>query len=410
MLILVAVTVNVLIESGIIGSAKNAANKTQTAYENEATLGKITIGGKEYNSIDEYISNKSEEIHNWEYTDISLAALKCTCEECKADERGDGTGLTLTIGQEVDYEEGGTGSSTISGIKSGVTQGIIDGYLSESDYGENGKQTISKDADTTWVVFGREDKNGNGTFETLLLTTKTPTTETITFYGADAYLYGPEEIDRMCKEMYGEEARGMTIEDVNRTLGYTPTGGMYATETGIGSTGNFNTQLNGKIKDTENEYNEAYVATGIWGAMSSQEMLYSPEQNNNTGSTYELKTRARTLVTSPEALEEYVIDGYMYVATEEMASGVYPYAPSTTSSVVKSLIFGADFGNCNWLASRGVVAKGYYAAFEIGCVCDGVAYSFEGAGYTSDSAVHLNPLCLRAVVPLPSGVPDVSGT
>ena len=49
MLILISVTVNVLIESGIIGSAKNAANKTQTAYENEAVLNQITIGGVEYN-------------------------------------------------------------------------------------------------------------------------------------------------------------------------------------------------------------------------------------------------------------------------------------------------------------------------------------------------------------------------
>ena len=54
MLILISVTVNVLIESGIIGSAKNAANKTQTAYQNEATLDKITIGGVEYDSIQDF--------------------------------------------------------------------------------------------------------------------------------------------------------------------------------------------------------------------------------------------------------------------------------------------------------------------------------------------------------------------
>ena len=54
MLILVAVSVSILINSGLIGKAKEAASKTKTAYESEQELsnGKITIGDRTYNSID----------------------------------------------------------------------------------------------------------------------------------------------------------------------------------------------------------------------------------------------------------------------------------------------------------------------------------------------------------------------
>ena len=60
MLILVAVTVSILINSGLIGKAKQAGEDYKTAYEGEQRLGEsITIDGVEYNSIDEYIGTVS---------------------------------------------------------------------------------------------------------------------------------------------------------------------------------------------------------------------------------------------------------------------------------------------------------------------------------------------------------------
>lgn len=55
MLILVAVSVNILIKSNLIGTAEKATNKYKTASEEEAKGGSITINGKEYESINEYI-------------------------------------------------------------------------------------------------------------------------------------------------------------------------------------------------------------------------------------------------------------------------------------------------------------------------------------------------------------------
>ena len=68
MIILVAVSVSILINSGLIGKAKEGADKTKTAYEQEQRIGEnITINGVVYNSIDEYIAtldNGNNEI-NW---------------------------------------------------------------------------------------------------------------------------------------------------------------------------------------------------------------------------------------------------------------------------------------------------------------------------------------------------------
>ena len=58
MLILVAVTVSVLINSGLIGKAKKAKDDTQSAYAEESRLGdSININGTVYNSIDEIVQS-----------------------------------------------------------------------------------------------------------------------------------------------------------------------------------------------------------------------------------------------------------------------------------------------------------------------------------------------------------------
>lgn len=59
MLILVAVSVNILIKSNLIGTAEKATNAYKTATEEEANGGKIKIGDIEYDSIDEYINRNN---------------------------------------------------------------------------------------------------------------------------------------------------------------------------------------------------------------------------------------------------------------------------------------------------------------------------------------------------------------
>ena len=60
MLILVAVSANIIINSNIIGQAEKAAEGYKTAYEQEANGREIEINGKKYGSVEEYLAGKEK--------------------------------------------------------------------------------------------------------------------------------------------------------------------------------------------------------------------------------------------------------------------------------------------------------------------------------------------------------------
>ena len=349
MLILVVVTIRISTNGGLFDYAGKAARETKDAIADEKDIadGKITIGGVRYNSIDGYIASLSEE-HGW-----IRAGDTVSCNHCQT---------TFTIGQKVNYTAGGKASTTISAEKSGWTS----------------EQEISKDETITWVVLGIEDTNKNGTNETLLLTTLAPTTESIYLKGAAAYNNGPKEINRMCKELYGTEARGMTIEDVNNCLAYTPPGGMY--DDGISfnyqTTNNFTTKLN--------------ELGSVWESLK--------EKGTNTPDG----------VNTEEALGNYELNGYYYKVCVDGTYLVYPAdtidKTHTITETTRNLIFGATNNNYYWLASNGCYATPNNAGFGIGHVVSGYTHSFD-TYFTSDGNSYRDKYSLRPVVPLISNIP-----
>lgn len=72
MLILVAVTVRIAVDSGLFGHAQNATNRwaSEQRKENGIGNGKVEINGKEYNSIEEYLNRNEEEKATTTYTII----------------------------------------------------------------------------------------------------------------------------------------------------------------------------------------------------------------------------------------------------------------------------------------------------------------------------------------------------
>ena len=361
MLILVAVSVNVIIKSNLIGTAEKTVDKYKTALEEESNMSQIEINGKKYDSIEDYLAGVESipEIHNWVRTGDNIK-----CEHCNT---------SLTIGQKVNYTKTGAGSSSISEEKSGIAQAKTDGQSWATSLGV---QTVNIASDETkWVVLGVEDSNKNGTNETLLLTTQTPTTEKIKMYGYQPYNHAVDEINRMCKEIYGVEARGMTIEDVNACLQYTAPAGMYYQNSKWNSIGNLTT----KLKDIP-----------TWDAIKGN---HQTSDGKNT----------------EEALGEYPLDGYWYVAdsTVGAATGV-PVLPDSTTTATKTLIFGTNNSNRYWLASRGVYADSDYAYFGPGAVGDGDAGSVVGDFlFDSGGGSFDDELPLRCVVSLRSDIPAV---
>ena len=364
MLILVAVTVSILINSGLIGKAREGADKTKTSYEQEQRLGEtININGVEY-TIDEIVGTNSSEVHNWQREGDIL-----TCNHCNK---------TYTIGQAVNYTAGGTGTSSITAEKSGLAK-------QAEDNGNNSiavTQTINRDSTTNWVVLGREDSNKDGNYETLLLTTATPTEDTITLYGAAAYNNWVSECNEMAKDLYGSNARGMTIEDVNECLQYTPAGGMYYDGNNYQTTGNFTT----KLKDLS-----------IWSSLKTNG-TYTPDGEN-----------------TETVLGNYDLNGYYYYLNGDSMYLIDEAEPSNTSHTITSaernLIFGVydeDDGYVfnYWVASRGVYANSDYADFGPGDVDNGGACSCSSGLFYSDGGGGNVSFAFRAVVSLTSDIPE----
>ena len=365
LLILSAVSVDLVINGNIFikseKTVKRANEKTdqQQAIENE-------LFGELNSTKPKGIKSKEikpkEIIHNFQYTDNSLAELKCECEECK---KANSTGRIYKIGQQIKL----TDSDTLLTDTSAATG-------------------------TEWVVFGREDSNKDGKYETLLITTLAPSTEKLTLgeggnrtKSADGYNTGIEQIKTKVKEIYGNDVRAMTIDDVNKTLGYTPAGGIYYDANGnLTTTGNFTT----KLKDLGD----------AWTKIVNH-------NTNNLGGVFYTPAHPEGISDNGAELGEYLLDGYWYAVNSSAGDTGVPTVSENTSNVAKNLVFGTSGNKYSyWLASRGAYAYGYYAYFGPGFVDNGDADSghrlFNSRGNTGG-----RELSARALVSLKSEIPEL---
>ena len=375
LLILVGVSVNLLIKGDLFGSAEKAVNGTNAKVEEEQTRVDDLMG-----KLEDVNAKNSK--HNWQYTDSTRAKIRCTCARCKAFNDGDSTGRTLSIGQQIGETESKTASTSITSAKSGYKSG----------------QTLTLNAEETkWVVFGYEDKDKDGLNEVLLLTTEHPTTNIVYFKGASAYNNAVEEVNRMCKELYGTNARGITIEDVNRALGYTPAGGMYDLNDTCNTTGNLTT----KLKDLGD----------MWTAIKNN------NDTNYSGKYYD-PSNPEGISDNGAVLGEYELNGYFYAidSTVGAPTGV-PQVSSEISATAKAMIFGSSKTNYGyWLASRGVRAGSDYAGFGPGTVDRGGAFSCyylffsNGRVDGTSRSFSLRPLVsLTSEIPAEGEILDFSG-
>ena len=381
MLILLAVGASYIINDNLIGRADNTVKAANNKINQQQTIVDDLMGEFDKYSV----------AHDWQYTDETRAAIKCVCDDCK--EFANSTeGRILYIGQQIMYTSTGTGSSSISAEKSGIAQAKTDGQSWATDLGV---QTIHKDSETKWVVLGAESSNGNdGTNETLLLTTETPTTETIRMYGYQPYNHAVEEINRMCKEIYGTDARGMTIEDVNACVQYTAPAGMCEKNRKY-----YTVPEGTKISDLGSSYGD------IWTEIQNNTYQEDGTKKYFTPSCPEGTTDSSVLGNIP-------VDGYSYYLSNDGTYLVNDANASDTShtitTVTRNLIFGESKTYRYWLASRGVYAGSDWAGFGPGAVIGGYVDSFADVclfysfGNSGDSE-----LPLRCVVSLRSDIPAV---
>ena len=369
MLILVAVTINMAVNGGLFEYAGKAVGEMQNAidYDQELSKGKIEVDGVWYDSVEDYINGIPTAVHSWTRTGDTF-----TCSHCN---------VTYEMGQVVNYTAAGKQSTTISVQKSGLDKyyAKYSKYPNNVAVDEKGTQTIEVQ-ETNWVVLGIEDTDGDGIYETLLITSESPIVITadkkLYFYGAEAYNNGPSEIKRICEELYSNnkygKARGITVEDVNSALNYTPLGGYYKDSEGWHTTGNLTTKLN-ELPTWEN-----IKAKGT----------YTPDGVN-----------------TEKALGEYELNGYMYALNNAGTNLINPVDSTTkaVTTVEKNTIFGENSDYSYWLASCGVYADSY-ANMGPGGVARGHVDSYDGCfdnvGTWSHGGDYLRPVVsLRSKLP-----------
>ena len=84
------------------------------------------------------------------------------------------------------------------------------------------EETITTDTTAKWRVISIDYETGD------VLVTTEGAVNSVTLKGASGYLYGASELNRLCERLYsnstvGVIARSMTIEDLNKAVGYNPT-------------------------------------------------------------------------------------------------------------------------------------------------------------------------------------------
>lgn len=370
MLILLAVGASYIINDNLIGRADNTVKAANNKINQQQTKVDDLMGEFDKYSV----------AHDWKYTDETRAAMKCVCDDCK--EFANSTeGRTLYIGQQIMYTSTGTGSSSISAEKAGGyvgTTGALRNTLKVASTKLNGNiliglvnvkqptttQTITADSDTKWVIFGCEDKNKDGTNETLLLTTLKPI-GSIILYGAAAYNNGPEEINRMCKELYGNNARSITIEDVNECLGYTNQTGMYygTSSKDLKILNNLTTQLKDLPED-------------VWNAIKDNHQ--TPDERN-----------------TEDALGKYQLNCYWYRTY------------STSAINIRKNLINVSSNDFYWMASRSVHVNAYTASayFGMGAVVAGNVKSCNDT-FRSNGSNEGQIGGLRPIVSITSKIPE----
>lgn len=324
MLILVAVTVSVAVNGNLFGKAEEAVDKTN------AKVGKLQQDIDYYTGELNNASDRvNEEEHNWSRNGETFKCLNCRRE--------------LKIGQQIMYTDSGTSTSIVTTAKSGI----------KSD------QTIPKASDIKWVVFGIEDSDGNGTNESLLLTTVEPVPGPRFAY-PNGYNNGEEELNRVCKELYGSNARSMTLADIENTLQYRPSGAMYAEVTEETET------VNGVIQTT---FNYNWKTTGNFRTKLNQLEIWDAIKTASTNTPDGANTET--------ALGNYTLNGYTYfVATNGQLTNSATSETQNISNVKRDLIFGTNNAYDYFLASKIVGATTEGANFALanisyGNVCGG---------------------------------------
>lgn len=296
----------------------------------------ITI--KTLNNKNPIIENKQTE-HNWQKTEENLY-----CKHCNRN---------LKIGDWIAYKPDKIEKTVkISDEETGLKE-----YKENSSNEitqlekENTNQEFYQEETLYWRIIGTQDKDGNGTNETLLIKKATATMCELKLYGIEGYNNGPEIMHKICKELYSSdeygEARSITMEDMDNILEYTAKEGLYGIRTTENDVQIY--EFEGKLKEMP-----------IWNEILASEAYYTPDGANTI-----------------EELGEYQLNGHAYRIVEMNEEDITISSPAINAKEEK--VIEPNIGEVIWtdqygygdnylLATKGVIAEPTIVAFGLGSV------------------------------------------
>ena len=251
-------------------------------------------------------------------------------------------------------------------------------------------ETLTTDTSAKWRILSIDEDTGK-----VLITIQGPVNK-VTLQGATGYLFGANELHRLCEKLYsntdkGLVARSMTIEDLNEATGY--------------------------IEPTDN-------LRYAWYPADTPDDELEPVEAG--GKVYTAKKHTASLATRVNKPRFYTWDdasGVTYTATNEndykelesknepilTSRTWYSYNPGAGNAVINSIL-GGDETNRGWLASLCVYfySNDECVAFE---VC--IAYSGLAAGNSlrnSATSAGASAYGLRPVVQFSAKLLDISDT
>ena len=226
-----------------------------TAYTATASIESVTGGGANANNYTLTQTTKEFTISTklvsavWTNTSIEYTGGELV-PTATAESGVDGETLSLAVTGATTLPGTYTATASIASVEGGqakvdnytlantttefeITKGLMVGdYINhttteemvKTDISKTGsdEETITTDTTAKWRVISIDYETGD------VLVTTEGAVNSVTLKGASGYLYGASELNRLCERLYsnstvGVIARSMTIEDLNKAVGYNPT-------------------------------------------------------------------------------------------------------------------------------------------------------------------------------------------
>ncbi len=233
-------------------------------------------------------------------------------------------------------------------------------------------EMLTTDTNAKWRILSIDESTGR-----VLITTQGPVNK-LTLKGATGYLFGPEELHRLCEKLYsntdkGLIARSMTIDDLNKACNYTPPVEQYYALYSLDTPNDklINVTIGEKVY-TAMKHRTSLVKFYTWDDASGVTRTAKKDNDYN--------------------------DNISDTTPILLSKTYYNYNPGSSNAVVNSILGGNSSNSC-FLASSCVElyhnVSGEFCGFLVRYAYSGYTSGYDlcgSSGYTTEAVQGLRPV------------------